>query len=308
MIERKICPVCGEHVAQALFEVPYLHPSLEAYYRAIGFQLPRDWFQDRLFSLRSCPRCTLLFQTWILTPEQTEQLYGTNEAPHRPIDTPLLPLTHLAQDVLIARQCLSMNAPKVLDFGMGWGRFALLAQAYGCDVSGVEVSETTQAHARAHGIRLVEEATLEPDFYDMVMVDQVLEHLPEPLAIAQKLQRCLKPGGIMLWGVPSRPRLPKLLKKALSARDPVAVLSKQDLDAVSPTIHLNLFNTQSLRQLGFRAGLELFNPSPLMTLGAGALWQKPRQWNRHFLLAWKYWRGVGGRIWFRKPKGSSGSR
>ena len=106
----------------------------------------------------------------------------------------------------------------------------------------------------------------------------------------------------MLWGVPGHKALPARLRKAANTPDPSAQLTRKDYDAVSPLIHLTLFNTQSLRWLGSQAGLELRHPAPWLTWGAGALWNRPRQWNRHVLLAWKYWRGTGTRMWFRKSE------
>lgn len=306
MIERHHCPVCSAPSATVLLSVPYSDRSIAHYWSLIGFRSPPPWPLDGIpFCIQECHGCGALFQRWALTDAEATLLYGVNEAPHRPQDSPLIGLAHQAQDVVLMRQLLPQASPRILDFGMGWGRFALMAQAFGCQVSGVEVSETTREHARAHGIRLVEEASLEDNAYDFVIVDQVFEHLVDPAAMARRLTRCLKPGGLLLCGVPGHRKLPSKLKRLSRRPDPAAALTRKDLDAISPLIHLTLFNTRSLRRLGQQAGLQLRRPSPWLTLGAGALWNRPRQWNRHFLLAWKYWRAIGTRMWFQKPANAS---
>lgn len=38
--------------------------------------------------------------------------------------------------------------------------------------------------------------------YDAIVCTQVMEHLPEPLAVLQEFHRILKPGGIIFWSAP----------------------------------------------------------------------------------------------------------
>jgi hypothetical protein len=88
----------------------------------------------------------------------------------------------------------------------------------------------------------------------------------------------------------------------LRAAKGVASLTDRDIDVLSPTIHLNLFDAPSLARLGREAGLVPFRPPFLKALGSGQLWDRPRQWNRNVRLAWKYSRGAGTRMWFRRPE------
>lgn len=302
MIERLHCPVCATPASPPLLDIPFSDPGIARYWKQIGFRSPPPWPLEGVpFRVHECPKCSALYQRWVLTDAEASLMYGVNESPHRPQDSPLIGLAHQAQDVILLRELLPQGSPRILDFGMGWGRFALMAQAFGCQVWGVEVSETTREHARAHGVKLVDEPALADNSFDFIMVDQVLEHLIDPAGMARRLARCLKPGGLMLWGVPGHPTLARKLKRSGGSAEPTSTLNRKDFDAISPLIHLTLFNTRSLRWLGEQAGLKLRHPAPGLTLGAGALWNRPRQWNRHVLLAWKYWRGIGTRMWFRKP-------
>ena len=302
MHRRAQCPVCEAPAATPLLAIPYTQPDLQAFLKRIGFALPKELFADIPFQVHACARCGGLFQAWVLEEAQLPQLYGCNDAASRlPTDFSLPALVHLAQDALLMRRLLPAPRPQVLDYGMGWGRFALLAQAFGCDVSGVEVSTTTRAHAQRHGITVLEEAALAPASFDFVLVDQVLEHVSEPAPMLRRLAATLKPGGLLLVGVPGHRTLAERLARADQQPALLAQLTDRDWDALCPTIHVNLFNTASLRALGERAGLRVFRPPFWTAVGAGMLWDQPRQWSRTARLAWKYAHGTGTRLWFQRP-------
>jgi len=105
----------------------------------------------------------------------------------------------------------------------------------------------------------------------------------------------------MLVGVPGHPALRQHLTRAAQTPALLARLTDRDWDALCPTIHVNLFNTESLRTLGERANLRAFHPPFWQTVGAGMLWHQPRQWSRTARLAWKYAHGTGTRLWFQRP-------
>ncbi|MBI1840940.1 MAG: class I SAM-dependent methyltransferase [Verrucomicrobia bacterium] len=304
MITRERCPICGSGASDPALSLPFDDADLQRYLSHIGFGLPQDWFRDIPFALHECRPCGLLYQRHALDPDQSAVLYGANKSGRRlAADHAPLALAHLAQDALLARQLLAMDSPRVLDFGMGWGRFALLAQGFGFEVHGVEMSESAREHAARHGICLRELEDLRPAEFDFILIDQVLEHLVAPLPLFQRLAESVKPGGLVLVGVPGRPGLLKKIRSGAGRPSPASKLSIQDIDAVAPMIHLNLFSNQSLRALASRAGLEPYAAPLLKTLGSGMLWNSARQWNRTPLLAMKYRWGMGTRLWLRKPAG-----
>ncbi len=302
MPQRSHCPACGAPAASPLLSVPYDQPDLQAFLRRLGFGLPAGWFAGIPFAVHHCPQCTALFQGWVLEEPQLARLYGQSDAAHRlPSESSVLALSHLAHDALLVRRLLPLPRPRVLDYGMGWGRFALLAQAFGCEVTGIEVSASTREHAQRHGIRVCDETDLERAAYDFVLVDQVLEHLSDPAPPLTRLAQCLKPGGLLLAGVPGHPQLAGRFARAARDQARLRDLTDRDWDALCPTIHVNLFNAKSLRVLAERVGLRQFHPPFWRSAGSGLLWDQPRQWGRNFRLAWKYSRGTGTRLWFQRP-------
>jgi SAM-dependent methyltransferase len=96
----------------------------------------------------------------------------------------------------------------ILDIGCGkgWHLDFLKSKGY-TGVRGVEVNATGAKAARARGLK-VDEGLLENQRYpdgswDVVYMDQVIEHLEEPAPLLAEVFRILKPGGILWASVPN---------------------------------------------------------------------------------------------------------
>lgn len=96
---------------------------------------------------------------------------------------------------------------KVLDVGCGNGRMLGWLSHRGWRVYGVDLSEDACRHAALEGIETfageLEEASYPGDFFDAIVVNHVLEHMYDPLAILEECRRILKPGGLLAVGVPN---------------------------------------------------------------------------------------------------------
>lgn len=95
---------------------------------------------------------------------------------------------------------------KVLDVGSGRGVF----QKYiTCDhYQGLEFSEKAVELAKQDGINVQEvsiqdHAKTNPEFYDIVVSFQVLEHVENPNVFLESCLDCLKPGGTLIIAVPN---------------------------------------------------------------------------------------------------------
>lgn len=100
------------------------------------------------------------------------------------------------------------HAPSILDIGCGTGLFLHMAHEVGLRVRGIELSESAVEHARAkygldvhHGT--LETAELPDESFDIVTMWHVLEHLADPVEALRRVARVLKPGGLLLLGVPN---------------------------------------------------------------------------------------------------------
>jgi SAM-dependent methyltransferase len=98
---------------------------------------------------------------------------------------------------------------RVLDLGCGAGRFVAAARHAGADVIGVELAAAALARAErvAPGadLRLVEpggELPLGHGEVDLVWCSEVLEHVPDTVALLTEVRRVLRPGGRLVATVP----------------------------------------------------------------------------------------------------------
>jgi SAM-dependent methyltransferase len=97
---------------------------------------------------------------------------------------------------------------RVLDLGCGAGRFMTALEAAGADPAGAEIAEAAAERAcAATGIevRLVEPGGTLPfghGEFDLVWCSEVLEHVPDALALLQETRRVLKRDGRLLLTVP----------------------------------------------------------------------------------------------------------
>ncbi len=300
MIQRLTCPI-SDTPAEVVFSRPYSLPELRDYPERCGLTAKTG---DKPFEIRYCPGSGVYFQTWTMDDSELAGLYSPGADERSFMDQiagqELHWFAHMTDEILVMRQCVATRPPVVLDFGCNWGKWASMALAYGCDVYGVDVNQDAAAFCATRGIKMISRAEMGHARFDFINADQVLEHLTEPLEVAREFAAALKPGGYLKLGTPDDPKLPGLLRAA-QASGSNAVLEPRIIDSLTPLAHVNLFNHAALRSLGERVGLRAVRPPFWKWVGAGQLWNLPRQFNRNLRTPWKRWRMKGSYIWLQKP-------
>lgn len=140
---------------------------------------------------------------------------------------------------------------KLLDIGCGGGLFLEAARAAGWQVLGVEPGRAAVEHCRSKGLEVLQNtfdgaAPELPGPFDVIHLRNVLEHVPDPLAMVAKAASLLAPGGLLVVIVPNDYNpIQKALREQEGYR-PWWVAVKH---------HLNYFNFESLERLASRHGL-----------------------------------------------------
>lgn len=96
---------------------------------------------------------------------------------------------------------------RVLDIGCGFGESLGYHRNRGCDAHGVEADANILRVAERHGLKvrhgLFDPSHYEPSSFDVVTLDQVVEHLTDPVAVLRGVRKVLKPGGMLVLSTPN---------------------------------------------------------------------------------------------------------
>jgi len=168
--------------------------------------------------------------------EQIEQVYRAHHEARRPKD-----FVFCGPERLELFHHWVGTGGRVLDVGC---RFGALTRAYveGNQVVGIDVDREALAEAATLGIEPIwadaaEPFPLEDESFDVVVLGELLEHLPMPDRTVAEARRVLRSGGRLVGSVPNAFRLKSRLV-FLAGRPPES----------DPT-HLHLFSPSAVREL-----------------------------------------------------------
>ena len=96
---------------------------------------------------------------------------------------------------------------RVLDIGCGFGETLGYHRARGCEAHGVEADRNIVAVAERYGLTvkvgLFDPANYEPNYFDYVTMDQVIEHMTDPSSALLGVRQVLRPGGVAILSTPN---------------------------------------------------------------------------------------------------------
>jgi len=166
-----------------------------------------------------CPPCGL----WYVceTPEQSAilKLYEGYWQDFRPHDLSSRTAARMlarakiegTRDIRIMRLCAllgGLRGKRILDVGCGLGQFLLEARAHGAEVLGIDVSpEACQFVRQRLGLPVsskpVEQWATETEPVDAVVMNDLIEHVNEPLSYIIAARAVLRLGGVLLLHTPN---------------------------------------------------------------------------------------------------------
>ena len=176
---------------------------------------------------------------------------------------------YLRKEAMVA---FAGDAGKILDVGCGWGTLSAYLAIKGHEVTGVDSSPGELEHARRIALRYGASArfyigdALKLDFpdgtFDLVIWEEILEHLVEPVKALREGRRVLKNNGRIILSIPNG--------QSLRARA-LKILGRED--ALFQPDHKQDFGVLSLKKVVEEAGFRIisltsdFLPIPKLPLG-----------------------------------------
>lgn len=161
---------------------------------------PARWRVER------CEDCTLGFLNPQPSWDDLQAYYTEDYAPYSATDD-VEAAARQARDDGEFRFVPVPAGKKVLDIGCGAGFFLRVCRALGAAVvKGVEPSPIAADFSRSHGLDVFN-GTVDRfetgETFDLITVNQVLEHVPDPVATMARIKTLLAPGGSIIVTVPN---------------------------------------------------------------------------------------------------------
>lgn len=295
---RKQCPACISKTKKnqkAIFSCSYnkepIKSYMEEFYREKG-KYDSSLLSKETYEIIECSKCGLVYQKNIpddalcdaiynkfISSEYEKKLIEDKEttAQFRMYSNELLTLVNLVlnrkrkellnnKNDLIREQLeseLSDIKPsniKILDYGMGYAKWAKVLKAIGCDVYGLEITPEKIKLAKSYGIKVLSYDDINGDkynnFFDIIHTEQVFEHLNKPKEIIKLLSKLLKDDNSSIIKI-SVPPIRKTNTKLKQDKDKFFNISKQkQVMPISPLEHINCFTKKSLLELAKQNNLK----------------------------------------------------
>jgi 2-polyprenyl-3-methyl-5-hydroxy-6-metoxy-1,4-benzoquinol methylase len=145
----------------------------------------------------------------------------------------------------LARMIASYSPEQLLDYGCGTGAFlALLRDEFAIQGDGLEIGEIARETARDYGLDVASSLDeLASASYDMVLLLEVIEHVPNPSKFFEEVAKLLRIGGRVVITTPA-------VDNILASRIP------QLCGHYTAPSHVSLFTTEAMRQLLARFSFE----------------------------------------------------
>jgi SAM-dependent methyltransferase len=278
-IERPLCPACKGQNTDSIYEKPYhMAPMRDYVENSFPGLFSLEEFKQLPFRVNECRNCKLVYQAVIPSLSALQRIYSGSQAA---VTSDLSRKIDFTEE-LLRFISFSGKAPEelsVLDYGMGDSLWARLALSYGCKAYGYDLCETSCERARKRGVEVLNEEQIASQAFDLINFDQVLEHLSNPLEVMNMLASALKPSGILKVSVPNG----RWIKKALKHEDWSCSRGKYSLDPLGPMLHLNCFNTLSLKGIAKQVGLDCLDLPILTQYKYSLRWTEPRWFVRNLI-------------------------
>lgn len=254
------CPICSSSKYSLFYKESYNSPYLKDYLtNYYGGRLDFKLIKRKSFVVNYCNNCDFYWHKSILKDRYLKKLYtlwiNSKESflKHQMNKYPL----QRAQIISFLIRCLNSQKLslqrrdiKFLDYGGGWADFAVCAKALGCNAYIYDLSPARIKYAKTNGIDCLNSRDLNfhKGTFDFILLNQVLEHVPNPMKMIKTVNLLLKPGGILAISVPNA--------KSISHSKIVCKGPLQPLE------HINGFTPKSLVKLLERSGFLIILGNP----------------------------------------------
>jgi len=169
-----------------------------------------------------CTSCNILFQYPFPKKEDFDIIYKDNYYAH--VENEKIPFSMKILDFLFKHPLIAnivkpfvvkiypyfdiiKDSKKILDIGCGKGTFLNMLRKHNKETYGIEPDINANKILEKNGHIAIEgdilSSNFNDNFFDVITLFQVFEHIETPSAFLQETSRILKPGGYLIIGTPN---------------------------------------------------------------------------------------------------------
>lgn len=257
VVNRDTCPLCNSVDRKILFSTKHNSPGFidfikyEAYYgEAFYNAFNNSPVNELLYEIAECNSCQFIYLTEVLNDMGMRLLYNEWLAKEmlRVHYSKLPHIVYHDQLVSILRKHFrNKQQPTLMDFGSGYGRFVEMSVQKGFNTFAFDISSDKNNFMDNMGVTIINNLSKSKNFFHVIWLNQVLEHISAPLNIVKQLAESLTGDGLIYIAVPDCSNIKKIM-----AQKP---LSQEQFKLLSPHQHINAFTNKTLKLLGINSGL-----------------------------------------------------
>ncbi len=167
------------------------------------------------FKVEECKHCGVIATHPQLSSKEIEKYYPENYISYpSAIEDERSWFRRIDRKIGVEKRCKSVimqsgkKSGKILDIGCATGIFLNGMKQHGWDCYGVEPSDFASRYAMDRfGLNVyngyLNDGLFEDNFFDIITLWDVFEHLPEPIETIQTISKMLKPGGLLVITTPN---------------------------------------------------------------------------------------------------------
>lgn len=258
VINREACPVCQSKDRTILLSVKHDSPGFidflkfEAYYgKSFYEEYNTGAARQMLYEIAECNNCHFFYLTEVLSDMGMGLLYNDwLDKEMLKVHYSKLPYSYYQEHMLglIKKHFSKKQQPTLMDFGAGYGIFVGMSVKAGFKTYAFDLSSDKNDFMDSMGVTIINDLTKFKNSFDFIWVNQVFEHVSDPLSIVKQLKESLTDDGLIYIAVPDCSNLKNILAEKK--------LTQPLFRLLSPHQHVNAFTNSTLKLLGTNSGLQ----------------------------------------------------
>lgn len=258
IINRQSCPVCQSKNRTILFSAKHDSPrfidfiKFEAYFGETFYNAyNNDAAKELLYEIAECNNCHFIYLTEVLSDMGMGLLYNEwLDKEMLKVHYSKLPYSPYQENMLgiLKKHFRKKQQPNLMDFGAGYGNFVAMSVKKDFKTYAFDLSSDKNDFMDSMGVTIINDLAKYKNYFNVIWVNQVFEHVSDPLTIVKQLKESLTDDGLIYIAVPDCSNIKKILSQKGLSHDLFRLLS--------PHQHINAFTNNTLQLLGTNSGLQ----------------------------------------------------